>query len=48
MAEHNRLSVAQVEKLVKANTEGRTAGFLGETSVNVLKLNIAIKELAQK
>ncbi|MEU3991194.1 potassium-transporting ATPase subunit KdpC [Streptomyces platensis] len=48
VAEHNRLSVAQVEKLVKANTEGRTAGFLGETSVNVLKLNIAIKELAQK
>lgn len=48
VAEHNRLSVAQVEKLVRANTEGRTAGFLGETSVNVLKLNIAIKELAQK
>ncbi|MEJ8651160.1 potassium-transporting ATPase subunit KdpC [Streptomyces sp. MS1.AVA.3] len=48
VAEHNRLSVAQVEKLVKANTDGRTAGFLGEPSVNVLKLNIAIKELAQK
>ncbi|AZS76212.1 potassium-transporting ATPase subunit KdpC [Streptomyces lydicus] len=48
VAEHNRLSVVQVEKLVKANTEGRTAGFLGEPSVNVLKLNIAIRELAQK
>ncbi|MCX4637744.1 potassium-transporting ATPase subunit KdpC [Streptomyces sp. RPA4-5] len=48
VAEHNRLSVAQVEKLVKANTDGRTAGFLGEPSVNVLKLNIAVKELAQK
>ncbi|MGY5123656.1 potassium-transporting ATPase subunit KdpC [Streptomyces nigrescens] len=48
VADHNRLSVAQVEKLVKANTDGRTAGFLGEPSVNVLKLNIAIRELAQK
>ncbi|MFI2187065.1 potassium-transporting ATPase subunit KdpC [Streptomyces sioyaensis] len=48
VAEHNRLSVAQVEKLVKANTDGRTAGFLGEPSVNVLKLNIALKDLAQK
>ncbi|WP_405412927.1 potassium-transporting ATPase subunit KdpC [Streptomyces decoyicus] len=48
VAEHNRLGVAQVEKLVEANTDGRTAGFLGEPSVNVLKLNIAIKELAQK
>ncbi|WP_327705647.1 potassium-transporting ATPase subunit KdpC [Streptomyces decoyicus] len=48
VAEHNRLGVAQVEKLVEANTDGRTAGFLGEPSVNVLKLNVAIKELAQK
>ncbi|MFF3541997.1 potassium-transporting ATPase subunit KdpC [Streptomyces platensis] len=48
VAEHNRLSVAQVEKLVKANTDGRTAGFLGEPSVNVLKLNITIKELTRK
>ncbi|MFJ9855180.1 potassium-transporting ATPase subunit KdpC [Streptomyces sp. NPDC101150] len=48
VAQHNRLSVTQVEKLVKANTDGRSAGFLGEPAVNVLKLNIAIKELAQK
>ncbi|MFJ3952440.1 potassium-transporting ATPase subunit KdpC [Streptomyces libani] len=48
VAEHNRLSDAQVEKLVEANTDARTAGFLGEPSVNVLKLNIAVKELAQK
>ncbi|MGG7569274.1 potassium-transporting ATPase subunit KdpC [Streptomyces sirii] len=48
VAQHSGLSVAQVEKLVKANTAGRTAGFLGEPSVNVLKLNIAIKELAKK
>ncbi|MFF4606580.1 potassium-transporting ATPase subunit KdpC [Streptomyces sp. NPDC001339] len=48
VAKHNGLSVAQVEKLVKANTIGRTAGFLGEPSVNVLKLNIAVRELARK
>ncbi|BDM70793.1 potassium-transporting ATPase KdpC subunit [Streptomyces nigrescens] len=48
VARHNGLSVSQVEKLVKDNTDGRTAGFLGEPAVNVLKLNIAVKELAQK
>ncbi|WP_432000126.1 potassium-transporting ATPase subunit KdpC [Streptomyces sioyaensis] len=48
VAKHNGLSVEQVEKLVKANTAGRTAGFLGEPAVNVLKLNIAVRELAQK
>ncbi|MFI9082319.1 potassium-transporting ATPase subunit KdpC [Streptomyces sioyaensis] len=48
VAEHNRLRVAQVEKLVKDHTAGRSAGFLGEPTVNVLKLNIALKELAQK
>ncbi|WP_435601861.1 potassium-transporting ATPase subunit KdpC, partial [Streptomyces sp. bgisy130] len=45
VAKNNRLSVAQVKALVKANTDSRTAGFLGEPSVNVLKLNIAVKEL---
>ncbi|MGY5079187.1 potassium-transporting ATPase subunit KdpC [Streptomyces nigrescens] len=48
VAKNNRLSVAQVKELVKANTDGRTAGFLGEPSVNILKLNIAVKELAEK
>ncbi|MEU9125457.1 potassium-transporting ATPase subunit KdpC [Streptomyces sp. NPDC048506] len=48
VAEHNRLSVGQVEKLVRANTAGRSAGFLGEPAVNVLKLNIAVRELAKK
>ncbi|PNE43008.1 MULTISPECIES: potassium-transporting ATPase subunit KdpC [Streptomyces] len=46
VAERNRLTVAQVEKLVQDNTTGRTVGFLGEPSVNVLELNIAVKELA--
>ncbi|MBI0294552.1 potassium-transporting ATPase subunit C [Streptomyces sp. PRKS01-29] len=45
VAERNGLSVAQVEKLVKDKTEGRTAGFIGEPRVNVLELNVALKEL---
>ncbi|MEU5303556.1 potassium-transporting ATPase subunit KdpC [Streptomyces noursei] len=48
VAERNRLTVAQVEKLVQDNTTGRTVGFLGEPAVNVLKLNIAVEELATK
>ncbi|MER6052782.1 potassium-transporting ATPase subunit KdpC [Streptomyces sp. NPDC001793] len=48
VAQHNGLSVAQVEKLVQDNITGRTAGFLGEPAVNVLKLNIAVRELAKK
>ncbi|GGR92817.1 potassium-transporting ATPase KdpC subunit [Streptomyces humidus] len=47
VAEHNGLTVAQVRKLVKDHTDGRTAGFLGEPTINVLELNIAIKELAR-
>ncbi|KUO17431.1 potassium-transporting ATPase subunit KdpC [Streptomyces dysideae] len=47
VAEANGLSVAQVEKLVREHTQGRTAGFLGEPRVNVLELNIALRELAE-
>jgi K+-transporting ATPase ATPase C chain len=42
VARERGLSVADVQKLVKANTEGRTLGFLGEPRVNVVKLNIAL------
>ncbi|MGW1283073.1 potassium-transporting ATPase subunit C [Streptomyces sp. NPDC002586] len=48
VAAKNGLSVAQVEKLVKDNTTGRTLGFMGEPQVNVLKLNIALKDLVAK
>ena len=48
VAERNGLSVAQVDKLVKDHTEGRTLGFIGEPSVNVLELNIALKSLVAK
>ncbi|MDX2553313.1 potassium-transporting ATPase subunit KdpC [Streptomyces stelliscabiei] len=47
VAEANGLSVAQVEKLVKDHAEGRTLGFLDQPRVNVLELNIALKELAE-
>jgi K+-transporting ATPase ATPase C chain len=48
VAEKNGLSAAQVEKLVKDHTEGRTLGFMGEPRVNVLQLNIALAELVAK
>lgn len=36
------LPLSTVLALVKANTHGRPLGFLGETTVNVLELNIAL------
>ncbi|MFF8531943.1 potassium-transporting ATPase subunit C [Streptomyces sp. NPDC015532] len=48
VAEKNHLPVAQVRKLVDEHTDGRTLGFIGEPRVNVLELNIALKELVAK
>ncbi|MFJ4754033.1 MULTISPECIES: potassium-transporting ATPase subunit C [Streptomyces] len=48
VAEKNGLSVTRVEKLVDEHTEGRTLGFMGEPRVNVLALNIALRELLTK
>ncbi|MEV0254954.1 potassium-transporting ATPase subunit C [Streptomyces sp. NPDC050732] len=45
VAAKNHLDVRQVQKLVDAHTDGRTLGFIGEPRVNVLKLNIALKDL---
>ncbi|MFI6645175.1 potassium-transporting ATPase subunit C [Streptomyces sp. NPDC050504] len=45
VAERNGLDAARVEKLVEDHTDGRILGFVGEPRVNVLKLNIALKEL---
>ncbi|MGQ4415577.1 potassium-transporting ATPase subunit C [Streptomyces sp. SAS_269] len=48
VATRNGLPVARVEKLVEDHTEGRTLGFIGEPRVNVLELNIALRELTAK
>lgn len=42
VAQQRNLSVDQVNRLVDANTEGRTLGVLGEPGVNVLALNLAL------
>jgi potassium-transporting ATPase KdpC subunit len=48
IAAKNGLSVEQVRKLVDGHTDGRVLGFMGEPTVNVLELNIALKELLAK
>ncbi|MFD5770455.1 potassium-transporting ATPase subunit C [Streptomyces sp. NPDC127049] len=47
VAEKNKLTVAQVDKLVADHTDDRILGFIGEPRVNVLELNIALKELTK-
>jgi K+-transporting ATPase ATPase C chain len=41
-----RLSLAKVEDLISAHTDGRSLGLLGEPGVNVLELNLALDEAA--
>ncbi|WP_435228924.1 potassium-transporting ATPase subunit C [Streptomyces sp. Tue6028] len=48
IAAKNGLPVNQVEKLVADHTDGRSLGFIGEPRVNVLELNIALKDLVAK
>ncbi|MEV5609502.1 potassium-transporting ATPase subunit C [Streptomyces sp. NPDC052225] len=48
VAERNGLTVAQVQKLVDAHERGRQLGFMGEPTVNVLELNVALRELASR
>ncbi|KQX55351.1 MULTISPECIES: potassium-transporting ATPase subunit C [unclassified Streptomyces] len=47
VAERNKLTVGQVDKLVTDHTDDRILGFIGEPRVNVLKLNTALKELIE-
>ncbi|WP_153812674.1 potassium-transporting ATPase subunit C [Streptomyces sp. SUK 48] len=48
VAERNGLSVARVEQLVKEHTQGRALGFVGEPQVNVLELNVALRDLTAR
>ncbi|WP_338784744.1 potassium-transporting ATPase subunit C [Streptomyces sp. DG1A-41] len=48
VAARNGLPAAEVQKIVDEHTEGRTLGFIGEPRVNVLELNIALKDLVAK
>jgi K+-transporting ATPase ATPase C chain len=41
-----KLSLAKVEDLISANTDGRALGLFGEPGVNVLELNIALDKEA--
>ncbi len=45
IAKATGLSPDMLEKLVSANTTGRTLGIFGEPRVNVLQLNLGIEEL---
>jgi potassium-transporting ATPase KdpC subunit len=42
VAKARNLEVTVVQRLVAANTHGRSLGFLGEPGVNVLQLNVAL------
>ena len=46
IAAARNLPVAEVRNLVTQNITGRTLGFLGEPTVNVLALNILLDELS--
>lgn len=45
VANERGLSESTVASLVKANTDGRELGFLGQPGVNVLELNVALDAL---
>jgi K+-transporting ATPase ATPase C chain len=43
-----QLPLAQVQKLIDENTDGRSLGVLGEPGVNVLELNLALDSLTSQ
>lgn len=48
VAARNHLAAGEVERLVEKHTDGRILGFIGEPRVNVLELNIALKQLVAR
>jgi hypothetical protein len=44
IAQARGLSADEVRNVIAANTDGRALGFMGEPSVNVLAVNIALDE----
>lgn len=47
VARANGLSTQTVRRLVDQHTHGRSLGFLGDAGVNVLELNLAVREAAR-
>ncbi|MEU4204582.1 potassium-transporting ATPase subunit KdpC [Streptomyces sp. NPDC045470] len=47
VAKENHLDRAEVERLVKETAEGRVLGFMGEPRVNVLRLNMGLRDLTK-
>jgi K+-transporting ATPase ATPase C chain len=47
VASLRRLPLAEVQKLIDQNTNGRFLGVLGEPGVNVLKLNLALDRIGK-
>jgi K+-transporting ATPase ATPase C chain len=48
VAKARNLTVDQVNTAIAAHTQGRQLGVLGEQTVNVLDLNVALDKLGQK
>jgi K+-transporting ATPase ATPase C chain len=47
VARQRAIPVAEVRKLIDEHTQGRTLGFLGEKTVDVLALNLALDRLSK-
>ncbi|MFI1205821.1 potassium-transporting ATPase subunit KdpC (plasmid) [Streptomyces sp. BHT-5-2] len=47
IAKENHRPAGEIEKLVQDHVQGRPLGFMGEPRVNVLELNVALRDLVQ-